>query len=143
MILEKYSEKYKNQLLSVWENSVLASHHFLSSEDFDAIKKLLHSLDLSAFDIYCLTQNTILTGFISIAQNKIEMLFISPDYIGLGLGKRLIDHAINLGAVKVDVNEQNTNALAFYQKMGFEIIGRTEKDELGKGYPLLQMKLNR
>ena len=141
MILEQYSDKYKAQLLSVWEESVLASHHFLSSEDFKAIKQLLHSLDFSAFEIYCLTEDSNVTGFIGIVQDKIEMLFVSPGYIGSGLGKQLISHAIKLGAVKVDVNEQNTNALAFYQKMGFKIVGRTEKDDLGKSYPLFHMRL--
>ena len=46
-----------------------------------------------------------------------------------------------LAADKVDVNEQNSKALMFYQKSGFEIVERTDKDDQGRNYPLLRMKL--
>ena len=44
-------------------------------------------------------------------------------------------------AKQMDVNEQNTKAVEFYRKFGFETYERTEKDDEGKGYPLLRMKL--
>lgn len=70
------------------------------------------------------------------------MLFLDPKYIGKGYGKSLMDFAVlNQNANLVDVNEQNTNAKKFYQKYGFEIYERTEKDNLGKDYPILKMKL--
>ncbi len=70
------------------------------------------------------------------------MLFFSPEYIGKGLGRKLTDFAISeLKADKVDVNEQNTNAVKFYKKLGFKTYERTEKDDQGKEYPLLRMKL--
>ncbi|RDV12574.1 GNAT family N-acetyltransferase [Pontibacter diazotrophicus] len=44
-------------------------------------------------------------------------------------------------AMEVDVNEQNTKAVEFYQKLGFETYERTAQDDQGKDYPLLRMKL--
>lgn len=38
---------------------------------------------------------------------------------------------------KVDVNEENPQALAFYLHMGFNIAGRSEVDGNGKPHPLL------
>jgi putative acetyltransferase len=46
-----------------------------------------------------------------------------------------------LQASKVDVNEQNGQAVGFYQRMGFVVTGRHETDGLGKPYPLLLMEL--
>ncbi len=48
---------------------------------------------------------------------------------------------LELKADKVDVNEQNTNAVKFYEKLEFKTYERTEKDAQGKEYPLLRMKL--
>ena len=48
-----------------------------------------------------------------------------------------------LGATRVDVNEQNPRALGFYLHEGFEVIGRSETDGLGQPYPLLHMRLMR
>lgn len=140
--IKAYHPSDKNQLLSVWEKSVLATHHFLSQEDFVFIKSLLQEMDFEMLNVYCLLHQQKVVGFIGIDEKKIEMLFLDPDYIGKGLGKQLMDFALSHhGATLVDVNEQNPNAVAFYQKFGFTAFERTEKDDLGKDYPLLRMKL--
>lgn len=70
------------------------------------------------------------------------MLFFSPEYMGRGLGRKLIEFAFSeLNADKVDVNEQNTNVVKFYEKLGFITYQRTSKDDQGKQYPLLRMQL--
>ena len=140
--IEKYSDKYRNQVLDVWEKSVLATHNFLKPSDFKEIKQLVQTFNFNDFEVYCLKQNDEIAGFIGLAERKIEMLFFSPEYIGKGLGRKLADFAISeLKADKVDVNEQNTNAVKFYEKLGFKTYERTEKDDQGKEYPLLRMKL--
>lgn len=142
LLIEKYHPSDKNQLLTVWEKSVLATHHFLSQEDFVFIKSLLQGMDFEMLNVYCLLDQRKVVGFIGIDDKKIEMLFLDPDYIGKGLGKQLMEFALSEhGATFVDVNEQNPNAVAFYQKFGFTTFERTEKDDLGKDYPLLRMKL--
>ena len=37
------------------------------------------------------------------------------------------------------VNEQNEQAVGFYKKVGFKVTGRSEVDDLGKPYPLLNL----
>lgn len=50
-------------------------------------------------------------GFMRVSGDDIEMLFIDPDFMGKGIGKILLLHAINnLNVKKVDVNEQNEKA---------------------------------
>jgi putative acetyltransferase len=46
-----------------------------------------------------------------------------------------------LNADKVNVNEQNIDAVKFYSKFGFVTYERTEKDS--EGYPILKMKLKK
>lgn len=72
----------------------------------------------------------------------IEMLFISPDARGKGVGSLLATHAIKeQGVTKVDVNEQNEQAKGFYLHIGFSVIGRSAVDGQGKAYPLLHLAL--
>lgn len=53
-------------------------------------------------------QEGILIGFMRIAEGNLEMLFITNNYWGTGIGKKLVTYAINhLQVTKVDVNEQN------------------------------------
>ena len=41
----------------------------------------------------------------------------------------------------VDVNEQNPQALGFYEHVGFEVFKKSEFDEQGNPFPILHMKL--
>lgn len=138
----KYSDTYKQQVLTVWEKSVLATHDFLTPIDFKEIKELVNTINFNDFQVFCLVKGKIISGFIAVADKKVEMLFLDPEYFGQGLGQKLLNFAVKeLNADKVDVNEQNTRALKFYQKFGFEIFERTDKDDQGRNYPLLRMKL--
>ena len=142
--IQKYSDNFREQVLSVWEKSVLATHDFLSQEDFQSIKEIVRTIDFNHLDVFCLIQDDKVLGFLGVAGQKTEMLFLDPDYFGQGLGKILMNYAINeLSVDKVDVNEQNINAVNFYQHVGFKTYERTDKDDQGKDYPLLRMKLNR
>ena len=130
-------------LVNIWEASVRATHHFLSEEDIQFFKpRILHEY-LHALTVICyMDVDDTIQGFIGTAQDKIEMLFLRPECIGRGLGKRLIEYAINnLEVCKVDVNEQNTDATEFYKHLGFEVTSRSPVDGTGKPYPILHMKL--
>ncbi|MGW8122151.1 GNAT family N-acetyltransferase [Roseivirga echinicomitans] len=130
-------------IVEVWEASVRATHHFLKEEDIAFFKPLILNEYLKAVDLRCIRDSTKnIIGFLGVAQQNIEMLFIHPNIRGKGMGKTLIEYAIKvLHCIKVDVNEDNEQALGFYQNIGFKIIGRSELDATGKPYPLLHMKL--
>ena len=73
------------------------------------------------------------------SDDKIEMLFIHPDKRGQGIGTLLNKFAVEqLYTHKVDVNEQNEEAVGFYKKIGYEVARRTEVDSLEKSFPILQ-----
>lgn len=131
------------ELTSVWEASVRATHDFLKEEDILFYKPLILNEYLKAVDLYCVKDNNAIAGFMGLSESAIEMLFIHPDFRGSGIGKNLLQFAVNeLKVNKVDVNEQNDQALGFYLKMGFKVVNRSELDGMGKPYPILHMELN-
>ncbi|VEB92178.1 acetyltransferase [Citrobacter koseri] len=63
-----------------------------------------------------------------------------PTFRGCGVGKLLVEHAFTLAPeLTTNVNEQNEQAVGFYKKMGFKVTGRSEVDDLGRPYPLLNL----
>lgn len=73
-----------------------------------------------------------------------ELLFLSPEVRGKGLGKQLLQYGIETYNIQeLTVNEQNPQAVGFYEHMGFQTYKRTEYDEEGNPYPLLYMRLSR
>ncbi|NMZ51339.1 GNAT family N-acetyltransferase [Pseudomonas poae] len=131
------------ELTRIWEDSVRATHDFLPDSYIVLLKNLVLTRYLDAVMLVC-TRDTRqrITGFAGVAAGKVEMLFIDPQHRGQGLGRQLLRYAIeHLNAQALDVNEQNPEALGFYLKQGFEVVGRTAHDGLGQPYPLLHLRL--
>lgn len=131
------------KLINVWEASVRATHDFLDEANITRLKSLIYNTYFDAVQLMCYKNNEgEVLGFSGVSDSKIEMLFISPDAQGLGLGSLLCKHAIASQQVtSVDVNEQNPRAITFYEKMGFTKVGRSDVDGEGKPYPLIHMQL--
>jgi len=132
------------QLIEVWEASVRATHDFLPEAEIAKLKPLILNFYFDAVDLkYVKNKQDKILGFIGVKDGNIEMLFISPETRRTGVGRLLTRHAIeNQGAKKVDVNEQNEQAVGFYKHLGFSVIGRSPLDGQGDPYPLLHMKLD-
>ena len=133
-----------DQLTEVWEKSVRATHLFLSDSEIEDIKKYVpQALNGIAHLIVTEKDNKCPIAFMGVEEQKLEMLFITPEERGNGLGKKLIQHGIdNYSINELAVNEQNPLAKGFYEHMGFQVCKRTEHDEQGKPNPLLYMMLN-
>ncbi|WP_051210951.1 GNAT family N-acetyltransferase [Runella zeae] len=136
-----FPEDYQ-EIVEVWEASVRATHHFLLESDIQYFKPLILNEFLKAVTLFCIKDNSgAIVGFMGLHEDSLEMLFIHPDMRGKGIGKLLLQRAIGLGIRKVDVNEQNPDALGFYQSQGFEVVSRSPLDGLGKPYPILHLQL--
>jgi len=87
-------------------------------------------------------ENNVTKGFAAVSEDSLEMLFIHDDDRGKGLGKKLYEFMKEKTDIKkVDVNEQNFQAIGFYEKLGFKPVGRSEKDCSEKDYPIIHMSL--
>nr|WP_254924477.1 acetyltransferase [Klebsiella pneumoniae] len=95
----------------------------------------------SSLHVPCRGENTRSKCPFKFDHNKhMDALFVDPDVRGCGVGKLLIEHALSLTPkLTTNVNEQNEQAVGFYQKMGFRVTGRSETDDLGQPYPLLNL----
>lgn len=129
-------------LIQLWEASVMATHDFLAEEDRQFYQSFLPTAFTEIKVFFLPGPDDDPVGFIGIGGDKIEMLFIHPSWIGKGFGKRFLDFAVfQHNVCRVDVNEQNGHALAFYRKRGFEVVGRDAEDGYGKPYPILHLQL--
>lgn len=130
-----------SQLLAVWEDSVKATHLFLSNEEINSIKKYVPQAIFGVSHLIIMeneSQQPI--AFMGIENRKLEMLFIKNSERGKGLGKQLLSYGIeNYNVNELAVNEQNLNTKGFYEYMGFKTYKRTELDEQGNPYPILYM----
>ena len=124
-------------LLRIWRDAVDSSHDFLTPGDRAAIEPLVADYVASTpLQVACIDGACV--GFMGVSGRKIDSLFIDPRAQGLGVGRQLTAR-VPLPA-EVDVNEQNLKAAAFYRHLGFEVTGRSPRDDQGRPYPLLHMR---
>jgi putative acetyltransferase len=132
-----------DMLVDIWLRSVRATHTFLSEDDIQSLLPEVRGGALAALDLWvlCGDSGTIM-GFMGLSGSKVEALFIAPEFLHQGGGRRLIAQAQELhGELTVDVNEQNPGACRFYQACGFVFEGRSELDSTGRPFPLLHLRL--
>lgn len=131
-----------HQFTAIWEDSVRATPLFLSEAEIQEIKAYVpHALTGVSHLLVAEKMPGQPVAFMGIEGPRLEMLFLSPAKRGAGLGRQLLEYGIrHYHLQELTVNEQNPQAVGFYQHMGFETYRRTDCDEQGGPYPLLYMK---
>lgn len=133
----------------------------LSKEQLDYMMDLIYSDESLINQIqkqeqlfYIVYEEASVLAFIAIEHNykdeavtRIHKIYILPEAQGKGIGKLLIDAVQKLAnennstSLSLNVNRFN-KALAFYQKLGFEIIAE-ENIEIGNGYLMEDYKMEK
>lgn len=131
----------RDRLFEIWHDAVKATHHFLDDASFSEIADLVKTKYLPSKDFLVVVDNADCpVGFMGTNGNEVESLFIDPECFGKGVGKAFIDHMKSHHAeVRLEVNEQNPQAVGFYQACGFQVVKRDETDDHGRPFPILHM----
>ncbi|XP_070566979.1 peptidyl-lysine N-acetyltransferase YiaC-like [Ptychodera flava] len=76
---------------------------------------------LPKWEKHVAVSGTQLVGYIALEGNFVNGLFVLPEFQGRGIGRRLLDRAVQIhGPLRVSVYSNNTKATEFYEKYGFE-----------------------
>ena len=127
-------------LLRIWERSVRATHLFLSDAEVNRIKEYVPRA-FEGVEHLIVAEAEKPVAFMGTQNGRLEMLFVAPEERGRGIGRQLLQYGVeSYGVFEVTVNEQNPQAVGFYERMGFETYKRTDTDEEGAPYPLLYVK---
>ena len=131
-----------DQLVGVWERSVRATHAFLSEPEVAEIKPFVPQALTGVEALIVAEKDDVPVGFMGTQNGRLDMLFLDPNVRGQGLGRQMLTYGIEqLGVTELTVNEQNPQAVGFYEHLGFSTYRRTDTDEEGRPYPLLYMRL--
>lgn len=128
-------------LLLVWESSVRTTHDFLSEQDIVMLRPAVADALRHVPKLFLAAENEHPIAFLGMDGEHVEMLFVDAQFQRQGTGGALLRKALAQGARRVDVNEQNPQALAFYLHMGFAVTGRSATDSLGLPFPILHLTI--
>ncbi|EGO7458144.1 GNAT family N-acetyltransferase [Escherichia coli] len=108
------------ELVAIWCRSVDATHDFLSAAYRAELEELVRSFLPEAPLWVAVNERDRPVGFMLLSGQHMDALSMAPE-------------------LTTNVNEQNEQAVGFYKKVGFKVTERSEVDDLGKPYPLLNL----
>lgn len=141
-MLRPSKESEQTRLFEIWRDAVKATHHFLPPDDFAEIAELVRDKYLPSKDFLVFVgADDEPLAFMGVNEGEVESLFVDPSHFGKGIGRSFIDHMkSNHKEVTLEVNEQNPQAVGFYEACGFQVVRRDPTDDHGRPFPILHMK---
>lgn len=129
------------RVVEIWNRAVDATHDFLTPQDRAAIGAEVEGFLPAAPLVLAVDADDRPLGFMLVDGSHMEALFIDPDSRGQGVGRALVAYALaSQPELTTDVNEQNAQAVGFYERMGFAATGRSDLDGQGRPYPLIHLR---
>ena len=133
MEIRKYKEEDLKRVLDIWFESSSIAHDFLGLDQLKEQKNLIRDSYLPMAETWVVVEDGELRGFISLLDHYVGGLFLHPDHQGLGIGRRLIEKALQeKGFLTVGVYEKNLASRKFYERMGFFYESREVQEETGE-----------
>ncbi|MCW6536511.1 acetyltransferase [Sphingomonas sp. MMSM24] len=127
--------------MAIWRGAVDATHDFLDPADRIAIDAEVSAFLPAAALTLAVDGTDRAIGFMFLYEGHMEALFIDPARRGTGVGRALVEEALcRHPHLTTDVNEHNSQAIGFYERIGFTRTGRSATDGQGRPYPLIHLR---
>lgn len=123
-MIRKYKKEDLERIVDIWLEASIIAHNFIPKTYWEDNVSNMRDIYIPASDTYVFLSEepSEVKGFISLIDNHIAAIFVSPADQGQGIGKELIAHAKTLHrSLTLAVYSDNLNSVAFYQKQGFRI----------------------
>ncbi|MFB5089635.1 GNAT family N-acetyltransferase [Psychrobacillus sp. PGGUH221] len=131
IIITQYTPKYDKQTVDMWRDSKEQAVNQKEIHSFENHVYFLNHILYEQYQVDIAIIDEKVVGMISYNEREISQLYIHIDYQGIGIGHTLLDRvkAQSSGRLTLYTFEVNVNAQRFYEKHGFEIIGRGHENE--------------
>ena len=141
-VIRAYEAADVEGLSRIWLAASSEVHAFIGEDRLREQQTLVETVYLPRAETWVAMRDGEQAGFISLMEDFIGGLFVSPRHQGYGIGRLLIAHALALkGQLQLEVYTANDRAYAFYRALGFEEVSRRHSDDQGLPFENAQMLL--
>lgn len=139
-MIRRFHQSDIETILNIWLTASIKAHNFMPAEYWQSKVNDMREIYLPASESYVYEENGDVVGFISIYQDNLAALFVSPLKQGNGIGSKLIEYIKSKYQVlNLSVYKENRASIAFYKKHGFTHV--CEQIDEHTGHPEIAMKL--
>ena len=123
-MIRNLENKDIDKIMDIWLKSTIKAHDFISEEYWKNSYNTVKDVYIPIAETFVYEDCDDIKGFISIINNEfIGALFVDVDAQGKGIGKSLIDYAMDkYKKLNLAVYKDNKKSVEFYIHRGFKII---------------------
>lgn len=136
-MIRNLENKDIDKIMDIWLKSTIKAHDFISEQYWKNSYNTVKDIYIPIAETFVYEDDEDIKGFISIINNEfIGALFVDVDAQSNGIGKCLIDHALNkYKKLNLAVYKDNKKSVDFYIHRGFKIIKeQVNEDSAHKEY---------
>lgn len=108
-------------IAEVYLASFQATYDFPLAHTDDEVRSWIREVVVPAGDTWVALEGDVVVGMLVVAGGDLDQLYVAPDRLGTGIGRRLLDHAKTLspGGLGLYTFQVNDRARRFYERNGF------------------------
>ena len=89
-MIREFNQSDIDQIISIWLEASIKAHNFIDSEFWKSKINDMKEIYLPYAETYVFEEGNELKGFVSLLDDTLAALFVSPQYQGEGIGSQLI-----------------------------------------------------
>ena len=121
-MIRKLRKSDIDQVIDIWLEASIEAHAFIDNDFWKSKAEDMKEIYLPSGETYVYEEKGVVKGFMSLCDDTLAALFVSPDSQGTGIGTQLMKKAKDIrDHLKLTVYKENMKAMAFYRKCGFRI----------------------
>ena len=123
-MIRRFEKKDINTVMQIWKNENIKAHKFILKEywegNYNFVKETLPNTEIY---VYIIKEKIV--GFVGLANNYIEGIFVDINNQCNGIGTYLLNKVKeSRNNLTLNVYKKNINAISFYKKNGFVITSK-------------------
>lgn len=131
LIKKEFVYEHLEELVKIWLETNIQAHHFITEQYWKSHIEFVKQALPDAM-IFCYGEQNI-KGFLGVYDGFIQGLFVKKEFQRMGIGKALIEEVKQyFDTLSLCVYAKNSNAVAFYQNIGFVIQEQSIQKETGE-----------
>lgn len=137
-MIRKFKLSDMDQVISIWLEASIEAHDFVGSDFWESRVKDMKEIYLPAAENYVYENEKTIMGFISLFNDTLSAIFVSPGFQGIGIGQQLMAKAKSVRKhLNLTVYKENQRGIKFYNQCGF----KAEQEQIDEhtGHPEIVM----
>ena len=137
-MIRKFKLSDMDRVISIWLEASIKAHDFVDNEFWKSKVKDMREIYIPSAETYVYENEKAIMGFVSLYNDTLSAIFVSPISQRTGIGKQLVAKAKSVrDHLNLTVYKENHASIEFYKSSGFKI--EKEQIDVHTGNPELVM----